>query len=217
MLDLSQNPELRTLPRDFAKMENLKSLRIQQCGLESLPAEILYTFDQLQTLDLDKNKFTSFFDSGVEWNRINLPSLTYINLNGNSLTKIPEVLQYLPNLKQLLLHMNKIQSVRPLCRKAFAGLETLDIGGNKIDEIPVAFVYYLRSLGQLTLTNNDIQRLPNMIGKHKSIKNIQVDGNPLKTIRRPIIAKGSQGILAYLHDRYVEGQDDQIEPWALEQ
>jgi len=49
---------------------------------------------------------------------------------------------------------------------------------------------------------------------HKSIKNLQVDGNPLKTIRRPIIARGSQGVLAHLADKYVEGNDDKIEAWA---
>lgn len=56
-----------------------------------------------------------------------------------------------------------------------------------------------------------------MIGKHKTIKNIQVDGNPLKSIRRPIIARGSAGILQYLEDRFIEGTDDKIEEWAQEQ
>ena len=65
--------------------------------------------------------------------------------------------------------------------------------------------------------NNDIQRLPNLIGRHKTIKNIQVDGNPLKSIRRPIIARGSAGILQYLEDRFIEGTDDKIEEWAQEQ
>lgn len=65
--------------------------------------------------------------------------------------------------------------------------------------------------------NNDIQRLPNLIGQHKTIKNIQVDGNPLKSIRRPIIARGSAGILQYLEDRFIEGTDDKIEEWAQEQ
>ena len=65
--------------------------------------------------------------------------------------------------------------------------------------------------------NNDIQRLPNLIGQHKTTKNIQVDGNPLKSIRRPIIARGSAGILQYLEDRFIEGTDDKIEEWAQEQ
>jgi len=50
-----------------------------------------------------------------------------------------------------------------------------------------------------------------MIGIHKNIKNIQLEGNPLKSIRRTIISKGSQGILKYLMDKYVDGTDDVIE------
>ena len=98
----------------------------------------------------------------------------------------------------------------------FEGLETIDLGGNKIEEIPVSFIHYIKNLGQLLIANNDIQRLPNLIGKHGKLKNIQVDGNPLKSIRRPIIARGSQGILQYLGDRYTD-PDAEYEDWAKEQ
>ena len=68
--------------------------------------------------------------------------------------------------------MNKITSVDHLCRSQFSGLEVLDLGGNKIETLPVALIYFLKGLCQLTLTNNEIQKLPNMIGIHKSLKNI---------------------------------------------
>ena len=80
--------------------------------------------------------------------------------------------------------MNKITSVRPLCRSLFSGLEVLDLGGNKVEELPVAFIHYCKGLCQLILTNNELNRLPNLIGLHKSLKTIQVEGNPLKSIRR---------------------------------
>lgn len=56
-----------------------------------------------------------------------------------------------------------------------------------------------------------------MLGLHNKIKNISVEGNPLKSIRRPIIAKGSAGILQYLADRYVEENDGKVEQWAIDQ
>ena len=56
-----------------------------------------------------------------------------------------------------------------------------------------------------------------MLGLHKKLKNVSVEGNPLKSIRRPIIAKGSAGILAYLGDRYIEENDGAAEEWAIEQ
>ena len=55
-----------------------------------------------------------------------------------------------------------------------------------------------------------------MLGLHKRLKNVSVEGNPLKSIRRPIIAKGSAGILAYLGDRYIEENDGAAEEWAIE-
>lgn len=113
--------------------------------------------------------------------------------------------------------MNRVTSVSELCREAYQNIDTLDLGQNKVQEVPTALVVYLKNLNQLTLLNNDIQKLPNLLGKHPKLKNIQVDGNPLKTIRRPIIARGSQGILQYLADKYVEGTDDQVEPWAAAQ
>ena len=64
MLDLSQNPHLDEIgiPDEFSRLVHLKSLRLQQCGLTSLPVSILSAFDDLQSLDLEKNKFTVFYD-----------------------------------------------------------------------------------------------------------------------------------------------------------
>ena len=53
---------------------------------------------------------------------------------------------YLPGLRQLLLHLNRLTDVRELCCKAFDKLEVLDIGGNKIREVPIALVHYLANL-----------------------------------------------------------------------
>ena len=68
----------------------------------------------------------------------------------------------------------------------------------------------------INLVNNDLDRIPHLLGHHKTIKTVQIEGNPLKTIRRPIIEKGADAILKHLRDKFVEGKDDVIEDWALE-
>lgn len=98
----------------------------------------------LESIELEKNKLTSFFDD-EEFDQltVRLDSLTYINLNGNQLSEIPKLLQFVPNLAQLHMHMNKVVSLNVLCRDRFNSLEVLDLGGNKIAEVPVAFVKML--------------------------------------------------------------------------
>jgi hypothetical protein len=56
--------------------------------------------------------------------------------------------------------------------------------------------------------------MPHLLGLHKTLKTLQLDGNPLKTLRRPILDKGTDAVLKYLRDKYVEGRDDLVEDWA---
>lgn len=178
-----------------------------------LPDSLLKTLTNLKSIDVSKNRLTTFFSGQVE---PNLPSLNYVCINGNALTAVPPIAKMLPALKQLHLHMNQIDSMRELCRPSFAGLEILDLGGNKIAEMPGAFMHYCKSLIQLTLTNNDLNRLPHNIGVHKAIKVLNVDGNPLRSIRRPIIDGGSARLLKYFADKFNPDVDGKVEDWALE-
>jgi Leucine-rich repeat (LRR) protein len=144
-LDLSDNPELGKvgIPEEIANLKALRKLRLVNCGLTSIPKSILQ-MTTLESIELEKNKLTGFFDD-EEFNQltVKLDSLTYINLNGNQLSEIPKLLQFVPNLAQLHMHMNKVSSLNVLCRDRFNSLEVLDLGGNKVAEVPVAFVKML--------------------------------------------------------------------------
>ena len=39
----------------------------------------------------------------------------------------------------------------------------------------------------------------------------------MKTLRRPILEKGTEAVMKHLRDKYVEGRDDVVEEWAIEQ
>lgn len=65
--------------------------------------------------------------------------------------------------------MNKLTDMRELCRSEFSGLEVLDVGNNRISEVPIALVFYLANLTMLVINNNDATSIPNWIGFHKRI------------------------------------------------
>ena len=101
----------------------------------------------------------------------------------------------MPALKWLNLHQNKLTDIKELCRKEFGKLESLDLGTNKIREIPIAFVHYLSKINTLNLMNNDLDKLPFLLGFHSTLKQLSLEGNSLKTIRRPVIERGTDSIL----------------------
>jgi Leucine-rich repeat (LRR) protein len=112
--------------------------------------------------------------------------------------------------------MNKIKDVNEFCRSRYEKIDTVDLGTNKISTIPNAMFHFMKSLCSINLINNDIQKLPAIIGVHKALKNITVDGNPLKSIRRPIVDGGSGRLMSHLGDKYNDTVDSIVEEWAIQ-
>jgi Leucine-rich repeat (LRR) protein len=57
-------------------------------------------------------------------------------------------------------------------------------------------------LDELILSNNDLGSLPPQLGLlSDTLKALQLDGNPLRAIRRPVLDKGTPAVLQYLKER----------------
>ena len=117
--------------------------------------ESLLSIRSLDTLELNKNKLLTFYPI-VNLSLTFLDNLTYLSLNGNGLTSVPPICRRMPKLKQLHLHMNRLTDISEICRPAFANLQVLDVGNNKIRDLPVAFVLFLSGLVNLCIINNDL-------------------------------------------------------------
>lgn len=68
-------------------------------------------------------------------------------------------------------------------------------GGRRL--LPTA----LRRLDELLLANNDLSSLPPQLGTLTSLRALTLEGNPLKSIRRPVIERGTPAVLEWLRSR----------------
>ncbi|CUI15217.1 leucine-rich repeat protein, putative [Bodo saltans] len=89
----------------------------------------------------------------------------------------------------------------PSCLPA---LEMLDVSDNQIQD--ATFLLCLKnSLTRLDLQNNSLSTLPAELGLFPKLTNVVLEGNPLRSIRRDVIAKGTVELLAFLRDRLPPG------------
>jgi len=111
-----------------------------------------HTLKELRATDINLKR--------VDTRMFKLKSLSVLDLSGNSITSLPRELTCLP-LQELILANNKIQRLDPslVSNRAFCqSLVTLDISGNQI-----VFV-------------------PNYMSKFKSLVNLKLGDNPMKSV-----------------------------------
>ena len=83
-------------------------------------------------------------------------------------------------------------------------LQILDLSQNSLQLIPEGFKN-LTSLTELNLSDNSIATLPPELGLlEPSLQALRLDGNPLRSIRRTILDRGTKAVLKYLKDKIPE-------------
>ena len=78
-------------------------------------------------------------------------------------------------------------------------LAVLGLCSNAIDALPDALTQ-LTALSALDLRNNALMALPPQLCL-LPLRSLLVEGNILRTIRRPILERGTPALLTYLNDR----------------
>eukprot|EP00076_Gallus_gallus_P024370 XP_015146538.1 leucine-rich repeat-containing protein 40 isoform X1 [Gallus gallus] len=199
-LDLSNN-HLTDIPKSFALLINLVRLNLACNQLKDLPADIS-AMKSLRQLDCTKNYLES-----VPSELASMASLEQLYLRKNKLRSLPE----LPScklLKELHAGENQIEILNAENLKHLNSLSVLELRDNKIKSVPDE-ITLLQKLERLDLANNDISRLPYALGNLSQLKFLALEGNPLRTIRRDLLQKGTQELLKYLRSRI---QDDKASP-----
>ncbi|GAB1288273.1 Leucine-rich repeat-containing protein 40 [Apodemus speciosus] len=190
-LDLSSN-RLTTVPAGFALLSSLLRLSLSSNQLKNLPAEIS-RMKRLKHLDCDANLLET-----VPPDVGSMESLELLYLRRNKLRVLPEF-PSCRQLKELHLAENQIEKLGAEHLQHLQAILVLDLKGNKLRSVPEEMAL-LQSLERLDLSNNDISSLPCSLG-NLHLKFLALEGNPLRTIRREIIAKGTQEVLKYLRSK----------------
>ncbi|XP_045403711.1 leucine-rich repeat-containing protein 40 [Lemur catta] len=207
-LDLSNN-RLTTVPASFSSLSSLVRLNLSSNQLKNLPAEIS-RMKRLKHLDCNSNLLET-----IPPELAGMESLELLYLWRNKLRFLPEF----PScrlLKELHVGENQIEMLRAEHLKHLNSILVLDLRDNKLKSVPDE-ITLLQSLERLDLSNNDISSLPYSLG-NLHLKFLALEGNPLRTIRREIINKGTQEVLKYLRSKIKDdgpSQSDSVTETAM--
>eukprot|EP00040_Diaphanoeca_grandis_P034895 m.218004 g.218004 ORF g.218004 m.218004 type:complete len:584 (-) comp33248_c0_seq1:45-1796(-) len=228
MCDLKELRQLRIehnslamLPSELGRLSLLSELDVSTNLLQSLPESIGY-LSQLRKLNCSHNMLTQLPNSFEQ-----LHALEELDISKNQLITLPLGMSRLRGLIRIELKHNRIDTVPNLAnalnlREVYLGnncivtigdlhflpqsVKVLDLRDNKIENMPES-VTHLKHLERLDITNNNISGLPAQLGTLQELKAIVCEGNPMKRIRRDIIAKGAHAIKEHLRNQLPQTVD----------
>ncbi|XP_071736613.1 plant intracellular Ras-group-related LRR protein 6 [Rutidosis leptorrhynchoides] len=195
-LDLSKN-SIEDLPAQFSSCVSLETLILSRNKIKEWPSAILEPLHNLVCLKLDINPLRQIPSDGFKATS----KLQVLDLSGNA-GCLPEhpAFSFLLQLQELYLRRMQISEVRTDLL-SLPKLRILDMSQNSLASIPEGFKD-ATSLQQLFLSDNNISTLPPQLGLlEPTLQVLQLDGNPLRSIRRTILDRGTKAVLAYLKDK----------------
>ena len=221
-IDLSGNIRLSALPPRLAGLCQLESLRASGCGLRSLPTDVgactrlvdlnvsrnalthlphsLRACTALAHVDVSRNALTSLDASG--W-----PALATLDVSCNALRPNSINLKQVPSvLREIRLSDNHDLGggggegvpAMAIADPLFAALgrapalELLAAAECGLTVLPAA-LRFARALAVIDVRNNSISLLPPWIGWIPALRACAVDGNPLRSLKRSLIAPPAVG------------------------
>ncbi|KAJ4836170.1 Plant intracellular Ras-group- LRR protein 6 [Turnera subulata] len=198
-VNLSKN-SIKELPVELSSCVSLQTLVLSRNKINDWPGAILKSLPNLLCLKLDNNALKLIPSDGFQA----VSMLQVLDLSGNP-AALPEHPKFssLPHLKELRLRHIQLREF-PSDILQLQELQFLDLSQNSLSTIPEG-IKYLTSLTELDISDNNISALPPELGLlEPSLQALRLDGNPLRSIRRPILEKGTKAVLKYLKDKLPE-------------
>lgn len=218
-------PTAMTLPSQArVNVHNIKTLKVLEFSekqADSIPDDLFDAAadDAVTTVNFSKNQLTTLPPRLVElqssvsevnlgFNRLSccspdickLLQLTHIDLRNNQLSDLPSGMENLTKLRSVILSYNRFKSF-PDVLYQIVSLETVLLSNNQVGTVDPGRLVRMVHLSTLDLSNNDLLNIPPELGLCTSLRSLTLGGNPFRTPRAAIVAKGTDSLLEYLRSR----------------
>ncbi|XP_029943527.1 leucine-rich repeat-containing protein 40 [Salarias fasciatus] len=200
VLDYSDRKALQVPDELFAAAaaaDSVTRVDLSRNQLSCVPDGLALLASSLRDLSLAFNRLTACSPA-----LCGLRQLTHLDLRNNQLSDLPPDMTTLEKLLCINLQFNRFRSV-PEVLHQLGSLETLVLGNNQIQEVDPAGLRALERLSTLDLSNNDLTRVPPELGLCSSLRRLVLEGNPFRTPRPAVLAKGTEAVLEFLRGRVV--------------
>lgn len=113
---------------------------------------------------------------------------------------MPICIRHLHAMETLLLSFNKMDTLDRFPWSELKKASVVSISDNKLRSL--GDIYHVPQLASLSFENNNLTQVPCELGLCPHLRAIYMNGNPQKTVRGGVIAKGSLEILTYLKNKF---------------
>ncbi|XP_044296597.1 leucine-rich repeat-containing protein 40 isoform X3 [Varanus komodoensis] len=180
---------------DAAGSNPITTVNFSKNNLVEIPVRIVELKESVCDINFSFNKLSS-----ISLELCVLHRLTHLDIRNNSLMSLPDEMEALPKLQIINLAFNRFK-IFPNVLYHIPTLEAVFLGNNQVGSLDPLQLKKLDRLGTLDLQNNDLLQIPPELGNCVNIRTLLLEGNPFRTPRAAILAKGTAAVLEYLRSR----------------
>ncbi|KAJ6662635.1 hypothetical protein lerEdw1_011772 [Lerista edwardsae] len=163
--------------------------------LTEIPPRIVELRESVCDISFGFNKLSS-----ISLEICMLHRLTDLDVRNNNLTSLPDEMEALARLRIINLAFNRFK-IFPGVLYRIPTLETILLANNQVGSLDPKHIKNMDKLGTLDLQNNDLLQIPPELGNCVNLRTLLLEGNPFRTPRAAILAKGTAAVLEYLRSR----------------
>ncbi|XP_068449371.1 leucine-rich repeat-containing protein 40 [Clinocottus analis] len=180
---------------DAAADQSVTTVNFSKNQLTAIPSRLVELLPSLSDVNLGFNRLTCCSPDVCK-----LLQLMHIDLRNNQLSDLPSEMKNLTKLCSIVLNYNRFKSF-PEVLYQMVSLETVLLGNNQVDKVDPHRLMGLVHLSTLDLSNNDLLNIPPELGLCGSLRCLSLEGNPFRTPRAAVVARGTDAVLEYLRSR----------------